>query len=438
MKIIKFLNQSNEIKTGVLNFKSADGWNQILDQARIELGKSIKIDGFRPGKIPLNILAKHLSSKEVLNKASQLALPKMYKFFLKQHNDDLKNARFKIYSITKVSFDEIEVRFEWEVLPQIVLGEYKNLAITTPEIKITNDKIDSQIENLRQSYAEYVNKSNSTIEKGDFLTIDYETLFENQLIPSASQKDYQFQLGTQNLLPSAIQAMLYDLKLNQTNTIDFTYQSDYKNQELAGKKVIHRVTLKKIATQILPKLNKLIELLKITKTEKELRDLIKTNLHNQEINQIKPKILKTIKTKILHSSQATISPAYLESEFKMMRQNVIERLKNEKRTLENYLKDNQQTEKDFDLELKALVKRNIEELLMIYQIAKTEKITVSDQELESYYKMLAERFKLSIEEVKKQYQKIILENHLLRIKVEDYLLANNTNFDFKITSAQKN
>lgn len=436
MKIIEFLTKPNGIKTGVLNLKGSEGWNQILDQARIELGKKVKLDGFRPGKVPLNILAKHLKPEEVLNKATNLALQKMYNFFLKQHSEDFKTTRFKTYQVTKISFEEIEVSFEWEELPKIILSEYKNLAISTPKVVVNNEKVDEQIESLRKSYAEYINKSNELVENGDFLTIDYETFFEDQLIPSASQKDYQFQLGEKTFLPAAIKEMVYDLKLNQSKTIDFTYQADYENKELAGKTVKHRVLLKKISTQILPKIAKLVELLKITKTEAELRDLIKNNLRNQEINKIKPEVLKTIKTKILSSSQSTISSSYLETEFKLMRQNVIKRLENEKRTLESYLKDNQQTEQDFETELKALVKRNIEELLMIYQIAKTEEIVVSDEELESYYKMLSQRLKLSLEEAKKQYQKVILENHLLRMKVEDYLITNNTNLDSQTNSAK--
>ncbi len=428
MKIIQFETQTNQTVKGQVSLTQATGWEAILDQARLELGKELKLDGFRPGKIPLAILTKKLNPNDVLNKATNLGLKKCYDFVLKHHQQDLQQKRFKTYRILKVTFDELEVEFEWEGLPTINLATYKKLPIEIPAITINEQDIDAQIVSLQKAYAEYITKPDPKISTGDFVTINYDTIFNEQPLPSAKGEGIRFEFGKHRQFAAEFEQAIQNLPLKQKTTIQVTYPTQTVNAALAGKTVVHNVEIIQIANQILPKMPKLLELIKFAKTEADLRSQIKTSLLTQQQNKLKPEVLKTIKGAILSKSAATISPSYLETEFKVMRTNVLERLKTEKRTLDDYLRENKQTEATFDLELRALVKRNIKELLMLYEIAKREQIEVTAAELQSYYQMLSTRLKSNLAEVKKTYPEVVLTNHLLRIKVEDFLLAQNSNW----------
>lgn len=428
MKIIQFDSHANEIIKGKVNFNHQHGWNDVLNHARLELGKNLKLDGFRPGKIPLAILVKKLNPNDVLNKATNLALKKCYDFVLKEHEKDLQQKRFKTYRILKVTFEEFEVEFEWEALPTIKLAAYKNLNVATPQIIIADSEIELQITNLQKAYAEYINKTDLTITPGDFVTINYDTHFNNQPLAGAEGKEVRFEFGKHSHFAPEFEQAIQTLPFQTKTTITVTYPKETKNNVLAGKTVVHNVEITQIANQVLPKMNKLLELIKFAKNEADLRLQIKNSLLSQQQNKVKPDLLKTIKATILSKSETKISKSYLETEFKAMRANVIERLKKENRTLEDYLQENKQSETAFDMELRAIVKRNIEELLMLYEIAKQENINVSDSELQSYYQMLATRLKSDLVEVKKNYPEVVLNNHLLRIKVEDFLLAQNSDF----------
>ena len=427
MKIIKFVYQSKTAsQIGTVRITDSQEWEPILNQARLKIAEKLAVPGFRPGKVPLDILAKKLKDKstEILNTASEIGARKAYDFILKNHQTDLKGFRFHKTQLDKISDSEFQVSFEWQKIPSIKLAEYQNLTISLPKITVTDQDIQQQIQGLQKSYAGYIAKKDQKMVKGDFVTIDYQTTVAGKTVKSADFKDLRVELGNNQLLPE-FEAQLYQMTLNKTQTLALTYPDNHYNKDLAGKKVTHTITLTKLETQILPKISKLIADLKLKMDEVAFRNLIRINLEKQKVETLKPRVLKDIKTAILAKTETSISEPYLASEFTGMKQNFIKRLAVDKRNLADYLKEKQQTEAAFDQELKAMVKKNIQELLMIFEIAKLEKLDVEDKELDDYYQMLAKETKESLADVQKKYPQVILHNYLLRLKVEKFLLTKN-------------
>ena len=427
MKIVQFQKFDDDIIKAKLSLTGLTSWQTLLDQATIELGKNFKLSGFRLGKVPLEILKKKLNSRAILDKAANFGLRKGYDFVLKTHQKELEDKyRFKKYEILKLTFEELELEFEWETLPKIELGPYKDLQLALPELKVTDAQIEAEITSLKQSHAEYSSKNDPQIMPDDFVTVTYDTFENGKPLASEQGEAIRFQFGRNTVFAPEFETALLKLPINQQQTIKVTYPATAKFPALAGKTVTHHVQITQIATQMLPKMAKLLKI-KNVKTEADLRKQIVHKLQVDQQNQHKQTVLQAIKKAILANSQAKISQSYLETEYQTMRANILTRLKDNKRTLSAYLQENQQTEAEFELELRAVVERNIKELLMLFEVARREAIDVPDDEVEAYYKMLATRLKTPLEEVKKTYPPVVLTNHLLRGKVENFLLVVNNN-----------
>jgi len=224
-----------------------------------ELGKGLKINGFRPGKIPDKILKENLSALEIYEKAAVFAVQEIYPEIIKK--EEIKAIGYPNITITKIiPGQEVEFKAEVDIFPKLELPDYKALAKEMKndkkEISVTEkEKIDA-LTWLQNSYAKF-KKTNYPAKKGDLITIDFQIEPENkndQKLLNWQDKNYSFILGEGKFLPG-FEDNLVGAKEKEEKIFNLIIPQSWPQKDIQGKKIRAKVLMKEIKEKELPELN---------------------------------------------------------------------------------------------------------------------------------------------------------------------------------------
>lgn len=353
------------------------------NQALKELGEKIQLDGFRPGKIPLDILEKKLSPLEIGEREIFLALQKIYPQIVQEQK--LEVIGYPEFHLTKlIPQKEAEVKVIVAIVPQFKLPDYFKLAQETswPEIKIEPSEVNEALEWLRKNRAKLQSIKDRAAQKGDFVTIDYTIQDLEQKTEKKQIKDYSFKIGENSLLKELENAVI-GLNLNEKKLVTFKLPGNWPEKSLSQQKVQAEITLKEIKEEILPPLDdKFAQSLGKFATLEELKKSITEGLKIEKENQTKEKWHIEVLDKIAAQTSIEIPQVLLDAEIEKMIAELKDSLKEIQLTFPEYLRQIKKDEEELKKELQPLALKRVKASLILREIALKENIQVSSEEIE--------------------------------------------------------
>ncbi len=217
-----------------------------------ELGAKAKLPGFRPGKVPANvILARfkdqvrqdvldHLLGPAFNRKASELSLQVV-------GTPTVKDLKFE-------EGQPVEFTAEFEVQPEFELQDYDNLTVPYEEPQASEEDVEARLNSLREQRAEFVNVDPRPIEQGDFAVIALESLSSVGTEEPIKQDEMNLEVGGEYTLPEFTENVR-GMQVGDSKEFDVAYPEDYGGRNLAGRTVTYRVTVNGIRKRELPELN---------------------------------------------------------------------------------------------------------------------------------------------------------------------------------------
>lgn len=421
MIILKFVESKNKEILNVLVSLETKEWNNIIINSKKELGKNLKIDGFRTGNIPVNLLDKYIPSNKILYKAEEKGLDFAFKKTKEQKNKELIFFRFTKKMTKKISFSEFEVEFELERLPTINLKKYKDFNVSIKSEKISKKEIEDLINKKKEDFSILVEKG-EIAEKNSIVNIDFEGFINNKKDNDITTKKYSLELGSNKFI-KGFEDSIVGMKKNETKEVKLKFPKKYE-PKYAEKEVVFKITLNKVEQKKEISIKELIEKLNL-KTKEDLEKKIIEEFKIKQKEEEKHELIFKINKEILKNAEINIPNSYFEREFKILKDNQIYYLKNRNIELKDFLKNKKMSLEEFDKDLKKRTIETIKELLVYHEIAKKENIEISNEEMEGYYKMLSEYTRKDIKEIKKVYSWFSIHNSFLKNKVEEFLINNN-------------
>jgi trigger factor len=227
--------------------EAADIERRVTDRLA-EIGRTIRLPGFRPGKVPLNVLRKRYG-QSVVGEVLERTVSDSSSEAMRERN--LRPALQPKVEI--VSFNEgadLRYKLAVEVLPQIELGSFADLAVERLKPEVPEEEIDQALERIarQQRKSEVVDRA---AEKGDIVVMDFVGSVGGVEFPGGSAKGYSLELGTGSFVPG-FEDQLIGIKAGDERKVEITFPADYGNEELAGKAASFAVTatyVKAIAAQ---------------------------------------------------------------------------------------------------------------------------------------------------------------------------------------------
>ncbi|MCD6550577.1 trigger factor [bacterium] len=406
----------------------AERFSSYYREAVKELGKELRIKGFRKGHIPPEIIEKEIGQTRILNYAAQNAISDYYIKAVKENSLDVIE-RPKIEILKLAPSDSLIFRAKVKILPEIELPDYKKIASSFQEEKIVvgEEEVQQTIDWLRRSRSKLIALGREA-KKGDFVEIEY---WSSQIEGGRKMKD-GFILGKGGFIPG-FEEKIEGMKAGQ-ETEEFILKIPQKHflKELAGKEVAFKIKLKGVFRMELPKLTdsfakSLGNFQNIEALKKSIREGIVLEKKSKAREKLREKILE----KIVESIKWDIPSILIEAERDRLFADFQKRVSDgSKVSFEEYLKKIGKTEEEIKKDLLKPAQRNVKMSLVLRAIAKRENINVSQEEIEMQINEILKRYpnlesakSLDLERLK-EYTKERISNEKTFRLLEEYVKKN--------------
>ncbi|SEN61110.1 trigger factor [Nitrosomonas marina] len=217
-----------------------------------QLAKKVKMHGFRPGKVPLKLVSQRYGA-EVQQEVLGDALSKKFSEAVKEHN--LQVVGYPRYETKQNSDNSALYAFsaQFEVYPDIVVGDLSQLSIEKPVTQVAAEDIDKTIEMIRKQHVQYQTAERAAIE-GDRVKVDFHGKMNGEDFPGGEGKDVYLIAGDGKFIKD-FEAALLGMKAGDDKTFDVVFPEDYHGKEIAGKTVVFNVKLKSVELPVLPEVD---------------------------------------------------------------------------------------------------------------------------------------------------------------------------------------
>jgi trigger factor len=214
------------------------------------VARQVKIDGFRPGKVPMNIVAQrygYSTQFEVMN-------DKVGEAFAVATNEAKLRVAGQPRITEKEDAPEGELQFDaiFEVYPEVKFADLSSLEVETVSAEVNDAAIDKTIEILRKQRRTFAQRGlDGAAQDGDRVTIDFEGKIDGEPFQGGKAEDFQFLLGEGQMLKEFEDAVR-GMKSGESKTFPLSFPADYHGKDVAGKQSDFLVTLKKVEAAHLP------------------------------------------------------------------------------------------------------------------------------------------------------------------------------------------
>jgi trigger factor len=410
-----------------------------LDEAELKIAKQralkhlashAKVPGFRTGKVPANVAEKNLDPMAVANETTEAAINIAL-------NDIVVRENIRVLDRPQIDikdfkpYESMVFEAEMEILPEIKLGDYKELKAKKDSTKVTETEIDQVIDQMRERFAEKKEVTRAA-KSGDEAIVNFEGRdAKGELVEGAKGDDYPLVLGSSTFIPGFEEGIIghkagdeFDLKL--------TFPKDYHTDALKGAKVIFKTTIKKLNEIVLPEVNdEFAAKVGPFKSVAEMREDAERELAAQKENAATEKLKDDLVGALVEVSTIPVPQLLVDDQMKSIEQDTMQNLMYRGITPEDYMKS--QGYKDHDewheKEFKVAAERRVKAGLALAELSKIEQIQVTQSELEQRHNAMLDQYKNNVD-VQKQLNtpeaRRDLANRLLTEKTVDRLIELNS------------
>ena len=374
-------------------------WTDAQKVAFNKIAKTVRLDGFRPGKAPAALLKKRIPTAQVLQEALDTVLSKNYMTLLTENNvEPIAQPELTVESMDE---EKVSIKLKITVRPEVTLGEYKNLDIKKAAVRVTQKEIQARIDELRNEYAVLEDKEGA-VENGDTAVIDFEGFLDGVAFEGGKGENHPLEIGSGSFIPG-FEEQIIGMNVNETKDINVTFPEDYQAEDLAGKEVVFKVTVHEIKTKILPEVDdELAKDINIegVETVKDLEAHVKSELKAQKTQKAENDYSEAVFKKVIENSTVEVPDVMVEQEMQGMLQEIVGNLQQQGLDFETFKAITGKSTEDIKEEIKDQAKERVQLNLILAEIVKAENIEVSEEELNEELKTIASYYGKDVEEIK--------------------------------------
>ncbi len=392
----------------------ADQVNSEIKKTYATIQKRARIQGFRPGKAPLQLIKRtYVDSMrdEVMRRFYETTLFKT----LAEHKIEPIDAP----TIESDALEE-DTPFKYsaliEVMPEVLLNQYKGLEITKERYVFDPQKIEDEITRMRDGMAQLVPvEDDATVEKGHMVTIDYAFSVDGFPEENTSAENAVVEVGAHRLLPE-FEDQLVGMKCGESKHITVTLPEAYRTPEVAGKEGAFMVTLNEIKRKELPELNdEFAQQFGEFENVEQLREKM-TEYHQQhEQNRIDMEQRERVIQALIEKNPLDVPESMVRRQAEQMLQNLKNRLKSRNMSMEMMGMDDE----GFREKVRDSAADKVRGGLLLMALIEKEDFSVSDEDIEERYKQMATGDEEMLKRIREHYEGNASARHSLTAEIRE-------------------
>jgi trigger factor len=365
-----------------------------LDKAYREVGRQVRIPGFRPGRVPPPVIDRRVGRDVVLGQAVNDAIPDLYAKAV---------ADVDVYALGQpdveiTSLDdgkELIFTVEVDIRPKFELPDLSHLAVTVDGTLVTPDEVAERLAMLQDRFAS-LKGVQRPVEEGDHVSIDLSASVDGEPVEDAQASGLSYPVGSESLLDGLDQALI-----GMSAGESATFSSELAGGEFAGREADVTVTVHSVKTKEVPGLDdEFAQMASEFDTLGELRADTRTQLERDKA--MRQVIQARDLAALMNQVDIPLPESVVADEAEHNRESILNQLSQAGANLDGYLEMTNQTEEQFEADIDQRARRAVKVSLVLDQLARSEELGVDQAELSAYVTRQAEQMGVAPDQLAQQ------------------------------------
>ncbi len=395
--------------------------NEIVDNKLRSMAREVRLDGFRPGKVPLKVIRKRFGVHARQEAYGELIQNSYYEALVEQKLHAVGDPAIDI----KDEDDAFIYVAEFEVVPEVTISDLGDAELERPVAELLDSDVDGMIEKLRQQRVTW-NKVERAAQDGDQLMISFVGKIDDEVFEGGSAENVPLVLGSGSMIDGFEQGLL-GASEGDERSVETTFPEDYQAQHLAGKAAVFDITVNEVDEPVLPEIDEDfakamgVEDGSIDALTKEIRG----NMQRELDAKVKTRTKESVMDLLLDKHDFDVPQAVVDDEAKRLREDTRKQMESQG-----------QSSTSFQLPVevfKEQAERRVKLGILTSKIISDQKIEVDDERLREMIKEFAASYESPQEMIDWYYEDaeridpvrhIVMEDQVVewvlsQVKVED-------------------
>lgn len=388
---------------------SPEDYSKAVKKSYDKNKKRFSVPGFRKGKVPKTVVESYYGKNVFMEDAIDFAFAPAYASALEET---------EIKPVTRPDLENIEKISEEEgatfivkvgIKPEIKLGDYKGAEVDSLDAIISEEEIAEDLAKMQDQNARLITLETGDVKDGHTATIDYEGFLDDEPFVGGKDTDYDLVIGSGTFIPG-FEEQLIGAKIGVETTVNVSFPEEYHAENLKGKDVVFKVTVKSIKEKELPELDD--DFAKDTSefdTLAELKADIENRLKDAKTAELRKAAEIAAVNFAVNNAEIDVPYLMIEEEVDNNLQNFETQMQQQGISLDDYFKFTNVNRDDFRENLKEDAERNIKTELVLSKIGEVEALEATEAEMDEEIKVFADAYGHDFDEYKKGLQERMLD-----------------------------
>lgn len=360
--------------------------------------ENINVPGFRKGKAPRSIIEKMYGKGIFYEDAINDLIPDAYTEALKE--SALEVVGQPEFDVVSIDDNGLVLSAKVYVKPDVEIKDYFGIEVEKDVTPVTDEEVNKEIETVRERNSRETDVTDRTAEMGDTAVIDYEGFCDGVAFEGGKGTDYALKLGSGSFIPG-FEEQIVGKNIDDEFDVNVTFPEEYHAKELAGKAAVFKVKIHALTKVDLPALDDdfakdISDFNTFDEYKADLKSKIEKRHETEADNAVEEKLIAALIDKL----EADIPEPMFVAETENFVRDYDNRLRMQGLDLKTYFKYTGLTLDSLREQFRPQAERQVKARLALEKIAALENISVSDEDIESEYKNIAESYSIEVDQVK--------------------------------------
>lgn len=403
---------------------SPEEFEKGVQAAYLKNRNKIYVQGFRKGKAPRAIIEKMYGASVFYEDAANEVMPGAYEKALEEAGlEPVSRPEVDIVNIGKGETFVFTVKVA--VMPEVTLGQYKDLEYTPAPIEVTDEDVEAEIKKTQEQNARTITVEDRAIENGDIAVIDFEGFVDGVAFEGGKGTDHELVIGSHSFIDT-FEEQLIGKNVGDEVDVNVTFPEQYHAENLAGKPALFKVVVKAIKVKELPELDDdFASDVSDFDTFEEYKESVAASIAEKKEKEAENEKKSALVDMAVNNATMEVADAMVDVEAQQMIDSYAQRMQSQGLTMEQYLQYLGMTKEQLVEQTKPNALKNIRTRLVLEKIAEVEAIEVSEEDVNKELQQMADMYKLTLDQVKEYMgsQTEMLKKDLAAQKAEELIYA---------------
>ena len=405
---------------------SAEELEKALNTAYNKQKRQISVPGFRKGKVPRAMIEKMYGAEIFYEDAANELMQQTYPSAIDESGVDI---------VSRPTVDVVQIEkgkpfiytAEVATRPEVTLGKYMGVTVTKIDTSVTEDEVEAELENQRNTNARTVTVTDRPVKEGDTAVIDFEGFVDGVAFDGGKAENHSLEIGSHSFIDT-FEDQLVGKNAGDDVEVNVTFPEEYQAADLAGKPAVFKVKINEIKAKELPELNdEFAQDVAGVDTLAEYKEELKKNLTEKKENEAKKTKEDEAIQKIIDKSKMDLPEAMIDTQCETMVNEFAQRIAQSGLSMDQYLQFSGMTVDQLKEQVRPEAETRIKSSLVLEQIAKEENIEVSDEDIDAEIEKMAKAYGMEADKLKEYMgdsEKESMKRDLAITKAVDLIMEN--------------